>query len=85
MSPKTSKTMKAKRGRGRPPKAPEDKAAVTIHVRFTASEIEKLDDYLSEQQERSQVGAVVTRSSFVRAVVLGVVDAPGAPKKRGRR
>lgn len=74
-----------KRGRGRPPKAPEDKAAVTIHVRFTASEIDALDAHLERQRKRCEVGAIVTRSSFVRALVLRATSLAQTGAKPARK
>jgi hypothetical protein len=78
-----------KRGRGRPPKPPEERADVTIHIRFTAPEIDALDAHIEQQRRGSPTGTTITRSSLVRALVLrevGLADDAGgprpAPKKR---
>jgi hypothetical protein len=78
-----------KRGRGRPPKPPEERADVTLHVRFTAGEIDTLDRHIEGQRQSAPTGTTITRSSLVRALVLreiGLTDDAGgpsaAPKKR---
>jgi hypothetical protein len=80
---------KKKRGPGRPPKPAEERADVTIHVRFTAAEIEALDAHLERLRRSSARGGKFTRTSLVRDLVLGEIaladDAGGpgpAPKKR---
>jgi hypothetical protein len=73
---------KTKRGRGRPPKPAEERADVTIHVRFTAAEIDALDAHIEGQRRGSPTGTTITRSSLVRALVLrevGVADGAGGP------
>jgi hypothetical protein len=59
-----------KRGRGRPPKDREERAEVTLHVRFTAAQVEALDAYLERQRVSADVSARVTRSSFVQELVF---------------
>ena len=76
-----AKVAATKRGRGRPPMAPEERADVTIHVRFTAAEIDALDAHLAKLRRRASVGTTVTRTSLVRGLVLaeiGLADKGGA-------
>jgi hypothetical protein len=77
-----------KRGRGRPPKPAEERADVTIHVRFTAAEIEALDEHIEVRRRRSATGTTITRSSLVRALVLrevGLADEAGGPGPAPKR
>ncbi len=77
-----------KRGRGRPPKPAEERADVTVHVRFTAAEINALDAHLERLRRASAFGATVTRTSLVRALVLkeiGLADDAGSPGGEPRK
>jgi hypothetical protein len=62
-----------KRGPGRPPKPAEERADVTIHVRFTASEIDALDEHLERLRRASARGGKFTRTTLVRDLVLGEI------------
>jgi hypothetical protein len=77
-----------KRGRGRPPKPSEERADVTIHVRFTAAEIEALDEHIEVRRRRAATGTAINRSSLVRALVLreiGLADDAGEPAPAPKR
>src|SRR5262249_35833764 len=78
-----------KRGRGRRPKPPEERADVTLHVRFTAAEIDTLDRHIEGRLANSGPGTTITKGRLVRALVLrevGLADDAGgrgpAPKKK---
>ena len=74
-----------KRGPGRPPKAADGAHAdVTVHVRFTAAEIDALDAHLEGLRRALTFGAMVTRTSLVRALVLTEIGLAADAGRPGR-
>jgi hypothetical protein len=77
-------TSEGAKKRGRPPKPAEERAAVTVHVRFTAAEIDALDAYLAQRSTGVGVGASVTRTSLIRALLLAEIGLAPLRLKGGK-